>query len=376
MTAADGMDAASVRTRVIVAGSGDDAPAWARAIRACEDVDVRTLAGVSSEDVLNELADRELDAVVFASPSRAFLARDLAPMVKRAVVARKHVLVATGIADSHQLLLLDGLTRRRERTLLFDACGLADSTLAFVRRMTRRDHPMRRPRHLRVLRSAPGHESIEDLALEALSRVLLLSGELPARVSAYAPRFEDESGGPTLAGLTLTFPSGMSARIEVSSLDPEPRDELTVISDSRTITLDALNDAAPLRTLSLVRRREPGRSHEHLGARLERMAGPERPRRERVASAFIESVRAGQPVSNARQFASAALTWEIARSSMERGGELLSLPAHHPLVATPRPNLQLIEGGGNTIEASEAPRLRVVQGGRRPMPVAPPPRSA
>ena len=375
MSPFDGMDAAPPRIRIIVAGSGDDTPAWARALRACDGVELRGLSGASAEDILNELADNELDAVVFASPSR-----DLAPMVKRAIVARKHVLAATGIADSHQLLDLDELARRRQRTLLFDACGLADNRLAFVRRATRGDNPLRRPRHLRVLRSAPGCASLEDLSLEALSRVLVIAGALPDRISAYAPRFEDEAGGPAggpaLAGITITFPSGMSARIDISSLEPEPRDELTVISDGRTITLDALSETAPLRVLSLVHRNDPGRAVEQFGARVERMSGAEPSRHDRVAAAFVETVRTGKPVCNARQLASAALVCETARSSMARGGEFVALPANHPLVATPRPSLQLIEGGGHTTEASAVPLLRVVQGGRRSEPAAPPPRSA
>ena len=359
------------RIRIAVAGTGDSVPAWGRALRACEGVDVRTLSGASADDVLNELADKELGAIVFASPLR-----ELGAMVKRAVVARKHVLAAPGVGDSILLLDLDELARRRGRTLLFDACGLSDNRLAFVRRATRGDNPLRRPRHLRVLRSAPGQgaDALEDMALEAISRVLVLSGELPCRVSAYAPRFQDENAAPPFIGVTLTFPSGASAHIEISAAEPEPRDELTAITESRTITLDALSQTAPLRVLSLVRRGE--RAVEHFGARAETVAGAERSRCDRVAASFVEAIRAGHAVCNARQFAGAALVWETARSSMARGGEFTALPLHHPLVATPRPNLYVLEGGGQTTERAAAPVLRVMQGGRRPGPIAPPPRSA
>jgi hypothetical protein len=374
MNPADDAAGIAPRIRIAVAGTGDAVPAWARALRACEGVDVRALPEATADDVLNEVADKGLAAIVFATPMR-----ELGPTMKRAVVARKHVLAAPAIGDSLLLLDLEELARRRGRALLFDACGLADSRLAFVRRSTRGDNPLRRARHLRVLRSAPGSDaaSLEALALEAVSRVLLVTGELPDRVSAYAPRFRDEDAPSPFLGLTLVFPSGASARIDLSA-EPLPRDELTVISESRTITLDRLSQTAPLRVLSLVRRGEPGRAAESFGARAEIVPGTERSRVDRVAAAFVEAVRTEHPACNARQFAGAALVWETARSSMARGGEFAALPARHPLVATPRPNLYVIQGGGQTTEtsSSSAPVLRVMQGGRRPEPVAPPPRSA
>ncbi len=359
------------RTAMTTAVVGDDAAAyaWARALRGCDGSDVRTLQ--SSDDLFGDLADSELDAVCFASPMR-----DLGAMVKRAIIARKHVLVATGIADSHQLILLDELARNRECVLLFDACGLADEALDTVRATVRDEHPIRRPRYIRAHRSVPGATALEGSALDAISRVLTLTGGLPAYVGALAPRFDDEDEDPSLVGITLRFESGLVARLDVVSMEPEAGDTITIMCEGRTTVVDSDSAVAPVRVLSATRRGDAERTGGPPSLKSEQLAIAPGSREERVASAFVEAVRSHQPLCNARELASAALVWETAMASLALGGEMIALSATHPLIAISRPQLQVIRGGGNTVESASVPRLRLVQGGRRSESVAPPPRSA
>ena len=302
--------------------------------------------------------------------------RDLGAMVKRAVIARKHVLVATGIADSHQLILLDELARNRECVLLFDACGLADEALDAVRATVRDEHPIRRPRYIRAHRSVPGATALEGSALDAVSRVLTLTGGLPAYVGALAPRFDDEDEDPSLVGITLRFESGLVARLDVISMEPEAEDTITIMCEGRTTVVDSDNAVAPVRVLSATRRGDAERTGGPASLKSEQLAIAPGSREERVASAFVEAVRSRQPLCNARELASAALVWETAMASLARGGEMIALSSTHPLIAVSRPQLQVIQGGGNTVESASVPRLRLVQGGRRSESVAPPPRSA
>ncbi len=361
----------TVMARIGVAGQGEALAAWSRAIRGCDGVDVRRLSA-APDDLVNELSAEDLDAIAFISPLR-----DLAAMVKRAIIARKHVLVVSGIADSHQLILLDELARRRERVLLFDGCGFADEAMTVARRITQGDHPMRRPRFLRGLRICGTTDVFEDATQNALSRLLAIAGEQPSQVSAFAPRFDDDdNGGPRLVHISLAFPSGLAATLDVSAIEPELRDELTVVCHGRTLVLDALSTRTPLRVLTPVRQNDANKVAEHFGSRAEHQSAEAQPAPERVSTAFVEAILGNESLCNAREFATSALVWETARASMARGGEFTALAVNHPLVATSRPSLQLIEGGGNTTEATSVPRLRLVQGGRRAQPMAPPPRSA
>jgi predicted dehydrogenase len=342
--------------------------AWARALRGCD----RPIQPFSSlDDLVNELSSPDISAVCIASAQR-----DLVGLIRRAIIARKHVLSAVPVADSRQLILLDELARNRERILLFDACGLGSEALDAVRAIVRDEHPVRRARYIRAHRSEPGAASLESLSIESVSRVLTLAAGLPAQVGAIAPRFSEDEVEPSLISLTMRFESGLVARVDTTSLEPEPADTLTIMCDGRTSVVDERNFIAPVHVVSALRRHDADRDGATGAVRIEQPLVAALAREERMAIAFTDALRNNEPLSNARELAAAAVTWETGRASLVRGGEMVSLPSGHPLIGTARPQLHVIHGGGNTVDTSSVPRLRVVHGGRSAEETVPPPRSA
>lgn len=351
-----------------VVGDHASTEVWARALRAADAPHPRVFQ--SADDFINELADAALIAICIASPIR-----DLGAVIKRAAIARKHMLVVPPLADSRQLLLLDELARNRARVLLFDACGAGDAALEAVRDAALDEHPLRRPRYIRIQRSAPSVDALEAVAIEAVSRVLALTPGLPAFVGAIGPRFESDADRDLsgLTSITLRFEAGLVARIDASSLEIEDTDAITVMCEGRTTVIERDHHVAPVRVLTALRRQEA----DGVRTRVEVPAVEIQPHEMAATTAFVESMQSQQPTSNARELAAAALVWETARKSLALGGEMLELRETHPLIATNRPQLQLIRGGGHTVENVAAPRLRVVRGGRPQFEdSAPPPRSA
>lgn len=334
---------------ITAVGTGPYADAWARAWRGVDAVEIDRIPGATEDELLAQFSRADIDAVAFASPIA-----DIGGAIRRAVMAGRHVFVATPAAlDPKQLLALDGLAQRRSRVILFDACGLGDERLSFVRKMTTGAHALWKPRYVRALCTGSRllGETIDELAIHEIATLLSLAAGLPSRVAAVSPRIDDETGASDVAMLTLSFDGGPVVRLDVSVIEPVMRREIVIACDGRTIVLDALDTRAPLQIQAAARYRGPKRGgqwaetiHEHpIGDMVERRAA--------AASTFIAAVRSMDAgATNARVLAGAALVWETARASMARGGEPLALPASHPLVDARRPSLQLIRGGGHTDE--------------------------
>ncbi len=349
-------------TNITVAGDGPDADAWARALRGVEFVEVQRVAAATDDELLEALSRPGVDAVAFVPP-----VPEMPNAVKRAVMARRHVLVAGPVAlGSRQLLALDDLARRRERVILFDTGNLADERLAFVRKMTGGPQALWRPRYIRSLRTGVhGRASLDDLAVADIAAVLSIAGGAPSRVSAVAPRIDDESGPGDAALVTLAFDGGPAARVDVSFIEPDLRQEIVVACDGRSVVLDAFDTRAPLQIQASARHRGPQRDAGQWAETVSEHPVVETGSRiARAAETFVAAVRKGDAgATNARDLATAAHVWETARESIERGGEMLALTPSSPLARAVRPALQLIEGGGHRVESSSIPELTVV--GRR-----------
>jgi predicted dehydrogenase len=345
----------------MVIGTGAESDAWVRAMRGVEDLGVERLSGATDDDLLEGLSRAGVDAVAFTAP-----VADLAGAIKRAVMSHRHVLVAGPVAlTSQQLLALDELARRRGRVIVFDTGILADERLAFVRKMTSGPQALWRPRYIRALRTGvQSRGTLDELAIADVAAVLSIAGGLPSAVSAVAPRVDDETGAADVAMVTLAFDAGPVARIDVSMVEPSPRQEIVVACDGRSVVLDALDARAPLQIQATASHRGPARGGQWAETVSEHPLGDTGDRMASAAALFAGAVRARDAEqTNAREIASAALVWETARASMARGGEMVALPASSSLVEARRPSLQLIQGGGHRVETSEAPVLTLV--GRR-----------
>ena len=87
--------------------------------------------------------------------------------------------------------------------------------------------------------------------------MLALAGGMPSRVSAFAPRVDDETGAADAAMVTLSFDGGSVAQLDVSLVEPMLRQEIAIACDGRTIVLDALDQRAPLQIRAAARHRGP-----------------------------------------------------------------------------------------------------------------------
>lgn len=353
---------------ITVVGTGADADAQARALRGVDGVEIERLAGATDDELLESLSKGHAQAVALAAP-----AADLPNAIKRAVMARRHVFVPMPVAlSSRQLGALDDLARRRERAIIFDYGSLGDERLTFVRKMTGGPQALWRPRYIRSLRTGvDGAATLDELAVAELAVVLAMASGMPSRVSAFAPRVDDETGAADAAMVMLSFDGGPVAQVNVSLVEPVLRREVVIACEGRTIVLDALDQRAPLQIQAAARHRGPQTAGQWAETVSEHPLGDGGDRVARAAAAFVAAVRSGDASkTNAAEMADAALVWETARASMSRGGELLPLSGYGEQAERRRPVLQVIQGGGRRSGDVPAPELTLV--GRS----AQPPRSA
>jgi predicted dehydrogenase len=343
---------------VAVLGTGASAEAAARSLRSVEGVHVVRVGGTGDDALMSVIASGDVEAIAFAEPLP-----DLPGAIKRTIMSGRHAYVAMPVAlSSKQLLALDDLARRRSRIIAFDDGVAGDERMAFVAKMTAGPNALWHPRYIRALRTAAhAAESLDEGAVASISGVVALAGETPSRVSAMAPRFDDEIGSVSVTLITLDFDSGLVARIDVSLIEPFARDEIAVICDGRTVVLDAMDSRAPLQIHASGRHRGPQAQGQWSETVIEHPAPDAGDRMTRAAAAFVAAVRARDALAtNARAMADTALVWEAARASMLRGGETLPVTGTEDAAEARRPELQLIRGGGHLVE-SQAPELTLVR---------------
>lgn len=345
-------------TRIALAGDHDETGRWATALRGIEHVDLVRVP-VGEDALLASLSDSAVDGMAFVAPLP-----DLARSMKRAMLAGRHVLAAGPAAlPARQLHALAELAARRGRAVLVDAGVIGDEHLAFVRKMTAGSTPLWRPRYLRALRTGfPADVSLDAVVVTEIARVLAVAGMMPAMVSAWSPRIDDESGAADVAMVTLTFDGGPVARIDVSRVEPALRQELVVACDARTIVLRPLDREAPLRIDARGRHDGPKRSSGWAETVTEHPVGEHRDRTDAVAQLFVDAVRRRQAdATSAADAGRAAVVWERARASMANDGQPVTVEPARDLPT--RWAFSVIEGGGQGHHTHAAPRLTLV--GRR-----------
>jgi predicted dehydrogenase len=334
--------------RVVLLGEGAGADAWAAALRGVAGVELERPAAGAGDELMAALADPATGGVVFAGPRP-----DLAAAIKRALVARRHVLVAAATAfNERQLATMDHLSRWRQRTLMFATPDVGDGALALVHRLTARPHAPWPPRYVRALRTGGAGAALDSVAMGDIARLVSLLGR-PERVSALSP---GDGGDAQTALVRLVFAGGTPASLEVCLDEPWARDELTVVSEGRAFVVDAFDRRAPLRVLRTAGRAGPEDESETV---VEQPPADGADRTAGAAAAFIAAVRSQDPAaSNVGQMALAAAAWQAARTSMSRQGEWTAIGEQR--AAAGRPALRVIRGGGRGSRRHAAPMLTVV----------------
>ncbi len=353
---------ASAPLTIALATGGDDAAGsakWPRALRGADGVTLATLEATADDELLREAVAGAADAIVIAGGLA-----DLPSAIKRAVLAGLHVLVTSAPSlTSKQYAAIDEVARRRSRIVLFDVPGFADERAAFVRKMTLGDHALWQPRYIRSTRTGDDGtgRTLDELAIADLALVLSLAGGVPTRVSAVAPRADDESGAAGVALMTLIYESGFAARVDVSLAEPLLRHEVAVACEGRTLLLDAFDMRAPLQIQASARHGGPQPGGNWAETTTEHPLPDRADRIDRAADAFAAGVRARDAsLGNAAALAQAALVWETARASIARSGELVALDAESA-AESERPALRLIVGGGRTASDQPPPELKLVR---------------
>ncbi|MCP9487775.1 MAG: Gfo/Idh/MocA family oxidoreductase [Gaiellaceae bacterium MAG52_C11] len=182
------------------------------------------------------LLDEELDAVVFASTELAGGGRALA-----ALAADKHVLVegplAFTSAESDELV---AVAERRSRRLMTHSPALLRPGVLRLHRLIDRGvlgeifyvHATRSAR-----REGDGPDVLWDLGIEAVALVLDLLGDQP--VDAVA-RGESYLGldRPDVVFASLGFATGIKVYLQLSRLDGETSERLSIVGSAATSVLD------------------------------------------------------------------------------------------------------------------------------------------
>jgi predicted dehydrogenase len=191
----------------------------------------------ASADVEELLADRDLDAVVIATdvPSHASLA-------VRALEAGKHCFVekplAQSVAEAEQVV---SAAAAAERTLMVGHLleyhpgveklkGIAESgdlgDIAYVY-----------SNRLNLGKLRADENALWSLGAHDVSVVLHLAGEEPSECHAFGESFM-QPGVEDVVFCYLRFPSGLSAHLHLSWLDPHKERRLTVVGSSKMATFD------------------------------------------------------------------------------------------------------------------------------------------
>lgn len=190
-----------------------------------------------TDDVEDLLADPELDAVVLATPVPSH-----APLALRTLAAGKHCLVEKPLAQSvaraeevvaaaeaagrvlmvgHLLEYHPGVRRLKE---LADSGELGEIYYVYSNRL-----------NLGQLRA--DENALWSLGAHDVSVVLHLAGEEPEEVLARGEAYVRPGVEDVVFGF-LRFPSGLSAHLHLSWLDPHKERRFTVVGSRRMATFD------------------------------------------------------------------------------------------------------------------------------------------
>lgn len=197
-------------------------------------------------DAAEALADREVDAVVVATPTSTHHA-----LAKAALEAGKHVLVEKPIATSaREGEELCALAEGSGRILMVGHVFIYNPAVRAVKRYIEGGE-LGRLHYLSMVRTNPGPIRTDvnaawDLAAHDLSIASYWLGAEPLTASAVGGAWNDE-GLEDAVFATLRYPGGILVNLHVSWLCPRKSRDVTVCGERRMLTFDDLDLSEPLR---------------------------------------------------------------------------------------------------------------------------------
>ncbi len=327
------------RLRIALLGSGCRADEWSEALS--------RMARVQIGDV------GSADALVIAPGTH-----DPFGQTREALREGVSVLFAASFQlNPWQASILEELSRHERRLLRFVEPFRSQRGYPFLQRLLEGREPFWRPLYLRSL-CLKGPQSglrLDDLATEELALYDSLIGAKPRCVSAVSVR-QDESTQACAASIMVEYVDGPSLHCMVSLAEGSAAHELAAVAPERTILMDQLDPAAPLRII--------GVDAEGRELSLARDGGE--PRCDDITSRetadFLAAVRGHDlSYSNGGRWTRVASAWWAARRSMTFGGSV-EVPALVRMNTKPPP-LTVIEGGGRSSRrAGGRPALKLVAG--------------
>lgn len=191
------------------------------------------------------LADRTIDAVVIATPTRSHI-----ELARKALKAGKHVLcenpLCTTVAEARELV---DLSERQEVVLMTGHVFLFNPGIIKIKELAS-EGQLGDILYISAVRTNLGPirgdvNAAFDLAAHDVSVINWLLDAEPCRVSASGGAFL-QPGIHDVVFINLTFPDGQVASIHASWLNPKKVRQMTVVGDNRMATWDDLSMTTPV----------------------------------------------------------------------------------------------------------------------------------
>lgn len=196
----------------------------------------------TTDDWRAVVADPEVDAVVVATPASTHV-----ELVRAALSTDKHVLVekplAMSVADADELV---ALAEARGRTLMVGHTFLYNEAVRYVKRLID-DAELGDIYYLYSQRLNLGQVRQDvnawwNLAPHDVSVLMYLMGDqMPATVSARGVAYIQD-GIEDIVFAVLTWPSGITAHVHVSWLDPGKTRRMTVVGSRKMVVYDDIDE--------------------------------------------------------------------------------------------------------------------------------------
>jgi len=273
------------------------------------------------------LDDREIDAIVLATPARTHF-----QMASQALLPGKHVLVEKPLAmHAEDCQGLIDLAERQGRVLMVGHTFMYSPALLKVKALADPSF-LGQAYYLYTQRVNLGQiqtdlNALWSIAPHDVSIALFLLGGFPERVSAQGFCYLSETNQDVVF-LTLTFPGGVIAHIHVSWLDPSKVRKVTLVGSKRMIVYDDLADEGKVKVYDKGALKvngtgsNPGEFHYRLHSG--DIHAPTIPMTEPLANEcahFIECIEEHRkPVTDGANGLQVVRVLEAAQRSLESGG--------------------------------------------------------
>jgi predicted dehydrogenase len=301
-----------------------------------------------------------VDGVVLASADVAPY-----PLIRRALVRGKHVLAAGPfVLTSEEVQRLSTLAERAGRLLMFSEERMLSPGFGLLAEMTR-GATRSQFHYLRLLDVRPWHRvevpRTAAIAAEGLALCARLVRRMPRSISALG--VGPAGGHPEAAFITLVYPGGLVASLQVSVSEDWEARQLVASMAGRTLMLDELDYRTPLRIVSASERTQreaagakaPGGSSWQTGS-VTLAAPPGDPTLEQCRNFMDGVIARRRGALNGEFWRQVAVLWEAAERSMPLAGAPVSVeaPPAESGAMTVTPRLHVIRGRGQPVRSTSA----------------------